>query len=335
MAELRVQCHYRRIGEVCELRFEQDNASRAQEDIELETFLAPIECVNSGNLLFNRPFVNLFKVNGLDRFDAIWELSNGDFVKRIPSRSVMRFMLRDGTRNRQFFIKRHYRERVGCRRIPFPMGYSRASSQGMLEFENCRLFRRNGLATVHPVASGERARLGGSVESFFISEDYSPFVSLESLIAQQPEFFEGDVGIRRKKDLILAIAGRARQMHAAGFHHLDFNATHILVHYDEKKATPFTIAFFDLQRVDKNPWSKWRWMNKGLARLSCSLPDPLFSTRDRLQLLLSYKNLSRPNLLGRFQWFWLNRKMNRIRRHTCKIDDLKNRERDRLGIPRP
>lgn len=300
-----------------------------------ERFAAPVDCVEKENLRFNRFYLKLLRANGLDRFEAFWAFPEGELIKRIQSRSVVRFTLRDDGRERRFYLKRHFRERPRPRLGIGRHKRRRPASQGMVEFDNCRLFRRHGLLTVEPVVAGERRLRDFGTESFLVTEDFAPFISLEDLIRDHPGFFEGEAGRGRKHTLLTEIARQARQMHSAGFHHLDFNATHILIHHEEAASKPYAIAFFDLQRVDINMWSRWRWMNKGLARLNYTLPDPLFSDEDRLHLFLSYKNRSRLDPWNRFQWFWLKRKTERIRRHTHKIDVLKRRERERWGIPEP
>lgn len=311
------------------IRDEQDSSPS------VTAFATPIERVRKNDLVINRSYFELLQTSGLDHFEAFDTFSNGALIKRIKFRSVIRFAISDRGRQRFFYLKRHRRQWSGW---PLTRGRGFSSifvSQGRIEFEHCELFRRHGLATVHPVIAGERHRGRFWVDSFVVTEEFTPFVSLEELIRNHPEFFEGEAGRRHKNELLQEIARQARWMHAGGFHHRDFNATHILVHHNEGASKPFTIAFFDLQRVDTNPWSRWRWMTKGLARLNTTLPDPLFSDADRLYLFLSYKKRDRLDLWSRFQWLWLKRKTERIRRHTRKIDVLKRRERARWGIPEP
>lgn len=313
----------------------RDAASAQDGSTIVSAFAAPIERIFKNDLVVNRSYFEMLQANGLNRFETFETLSNGELIKRIKSRSVIRFAIADRGRQRFFYLKRHRRQWSGW---PFNRGRGFSSifvSQGRIEFEHCELFRRYGLATVHPVIAGERRRGRFWVDSFVVTEEFAPFVSLEELIRHHQEFFEGEPGKRRKYELLQEIAREARRMHKAGFHHQDFNATHILVHHDEGASKPFAIAFFDLQRVDTSPWSRWRWMTKGLARLNTTLPDPLFTDADRLRLFLFYKRRDCLDPWSRFQWLLLKRKTERIRRHTRKIDVLKRRERARWGIPEP
>jgi hypothetical protein len=87
------------------------------------------------------------------------------------------------------------------------------------------------------------------------------------------------------------------------------------------------IGFFDLQRVSKTRLFRWRWMIKGLARLIQTLPPDLFSEADCQHLFLSYKGRSRLDFWSRIQYRCLKRKTERIKRHTRKIDKIKQCQR--------
>jgi len=136
----------------------------------------------------------------------------------------------------------------------------------------------------------------------------------------------GPEGEYRKRILIKEIALFARRMHQSGFNHRDFNATHILLHYETGSDMP-KIALFDLQRVDRKRFLRYRWMIKTLAELNYTMPEKLFDTKDRLCLLLSYKRKNKLYAWDRLQWLWIKRKTARIKRHNEKM--LTKRERRR------
>ncbi|MFO7497114.1 MAG: lipopolysaccharide kinase InaA family protein [Desulfobacterales bacterium] len=294
-------------------------------------FFATVQPVRMGDIWINRPYLDILNANGLNRFEAFWRFSEGELIKQIKTRSVRRFSLNSTGGQRHFYLKRHLREWSGWPLSGCPCFSSISRSQGLVEFDHCALFRRSGLATAHPVAAGERRAHGFWVESFFVTEDFTPFVSLEELIRERPSLFEGPDGRRVKNAWLGHIARTARRMHACGFHHLDFNATHILIHCPEPSAEKPQIGFFDLQRVSKTRLFRWRWIIKGLARLIQTLPPHLFSEADRQHLFLSYKGRSRLDFWSRIQWWWLKRKSERIKRHTQKIDKIKQWQRAQLG----
>jgi len=281
-------------------------------------------------LTLNREYQELLESAPFHSFESIWNFSNGETIKQIKARSVIRFETRHHDIKRTFYIKRHNSEFIGLSRL-FPRLFPRRSlSQGRLEFESICDFRINNLPTVVPVAIGEKISHFFWGKSFLITEDFSPFISLEALLENQPQFFLGSRGENRKLILLKEIAALAKRMHQNGFNHRDFNATHILLNYKNGSDVPL-IALFDLQRVEKRKCFRFRWKIKSIARLNYTLPDDIFNIKDRAYILLSYKNKKSFNFLDRMQWFWIERKTARIKRHTEKIM-AKKAERRKKGL---
>jgi len=199
-----------------------------------------------------------------------------------------------------------------------------------LEFENICDFRKNNLPTVLPVAAGEKFSHFFWARSFLITEDFSPFISLEALLENRPQFFSDPKDENRKRILLKEIAVLARRMHQNGFNHRDFNATHILLNYNNESDIP-QIALFDFQRVEKRKYFRFRWKIKSIARLNYTLPDEIFNIKDRMYILLSYKDKKSFNFIDRMQWFWIERKTSKIKKHTEKMIDRKA-ERVKKGL---
>ena len=255
--------------------------------------------IKEKDMVINRDYRDLLRKSRLDSFERVWQYEGGKRIKTIKERSVTRIEI-EGV---ALYLKRHKRKFAGIKRL----------SDGRAEFENILAFKRNDLATLTPVAMGERFPRFFWVESFLITRDFSPFVSLENLLKNPSDFF-----IAQKKLWLREIAGFARRMHRAGFNHRDFNANHILFHCRNGSDTP-EIATFDLQRVDRRKFLRFRWIIKGLAELNYTMPDKLFSKEDRVYLFQSYKGKERLNAYERFQLSWIERKTLRIGRHTEKI----------------
>jgi heptose I phosphotransferase len=251
-------------------------------------------------------------------------------IKQIKARSVIRIEARNHNEKRYFYLKRHNSEFVVFRRLLALLLPKWIVSQGRREFENIYDFRKHNLATVVPVAAGEKFVRLFWAESFLITEDFSPSISMEDLLRDQPEFLMGIEGAPRKRILLNDIALFARRMHQEGFNHRDFNATHILLQYDNGSDVP-KIALFDLQRVDRRKFLRFRWMIKSLARLNYTLPDEIFDAEDRVYLFLSYKGNNKLHVWDRLQWFWIKRKTTRIKRHTEKMM-ARREERKRRGL---
>ncbi|GBC61631.1 lipopolysaccharide core heptose(I) kinase RfaP [Desulfonema ishimotonii] len=292
---------------------------------------APIIIEKSGPLHINRDFRKLLTSAGLDSFDALYGYPGGEVVKDIRERSVTRIDIEAGGTTRRFYLKRHRTEQTGIRGLLSRWLLGRSPAQGCKEFDTLCDFRKHGLPTVVPVAAGERRTGLFRTESFVLTEDFSPFVSLEEIIRERPEFLEGPAGEVRKAILLRQIGRLARQMHQSGFNHRDFNATHVLLHYEDRKGVPRT-ALFDLQRVDRRKYLRFRWIIKTIAEVNYTLPEGLFSPQDRLRLFLAYKGKSCLGLRDRVQWLWIRRKTARISRHTDHIM-ARRAERRRKGLP--
>lgn len=271
----------------------------------------------SRGIIINQNYQDILEKTNLAGFDDLYNYPFGKTLKRIPERRVIRFELPWQGRRRVFYLKRHETEspdigalaRIGIRRA--------GASSGMTEFENLCDFRQHGLATVTPVAAGERRVGMFKYRSFLVTESFEPYIALEQLMELHPNRLRGETGSHYKRKLIEAVAKTARRMHEAGANHRDFNATHVLVGPEAADGLP-KIALFDLQRVDRRRWQRFRWMVKTLAELNYTLPETLFSKEDRLKLLMDYKGVNRLSLWSRFQLCWIIKKIERIRRHTLK-----------------
>lgn len=267
---------------------------------------------------------------GFDSFQSYFDLPTGTVVKSIETRSIVRFEISGSV----FFLKRHEREKQQTIAQPQSLAIPYCSEGGK-EFSNLCAFRRNGLATAIPVAMGESIWPDGTVESFLLTEDFSPFVQLEYIIRNTPSKLAGPENIEKRGDILRAVACYARKMHDKGFNHQDFNATHLLLS-DVEGGLP-SVALFDLQRVDQNRLQKFRWPIKALAEFNySSLENDIFSDAERLFLFRIYRKKEQGalSLFERFQWALIRLKTKRIAIHTAKIHARKRISSDQPSSPR-
>lgn len=300
-----------------------------------EKFRAPIKLARLNDILINSDYQDLLTQQNLKNFDLIWNLRDGDTFKKIPDRSVTRLDFTHKGNTRTFYLKRHNLERRGIGCQYFPSVFQNRLSQGIQELYNIVEFRDHGLATVIPVAAGAK-KIGncGSI-SFLMTEDFSPFISLEWIILNQPDFFNGSKGRQRKQNLLGTIGDFARKMHNAGFNHKDFNATHILVYYREQDPEKPVIGLFDLQRVGRKNLLSFRWIIKSLAEINYTLPDKHFSDNDRQQLFIAYKGGQNSGWWEQFQQWWIKRKVHRIATHTKNIRNRKQSRKFKIKRKSP
>ena len=286
-----------------------------------------IRIVTRPDMVVNADFQSLLAENDLLDYERIFRREGGTVVKKIEERSVVRLDLVQDGRPRRIFLKRHRAVRPDLGAW-IGHGFSaRGLSPGMAEFENIRDFRKSGLPTVTPVAAGERRTGPFRFESFLVTEDFAPYVSLERLIRERPERFAGPAGTPWKRRLLSAIGRLAAAMHAQGFNHRDFNATHILIGPGDETGAVF-LALFDFQRVDRRTWLRMKWRVKLLAELFFTLPEPLFDREDRRLLYQAFRGAARIRPVDRFLLLLVERKIARIARHMRKVNARKQADRE-------
>ncbi len=280
-------------------------------------------------LVVNLDYSALLEGAGLVSFADFFHYAGGELIKRIPDRTVTRITLGHVS----FFLKRHLLEIRHLWQQPL-LGRGAGEvevSEGAGEFTNYCLFRQRGLATAVPVAMGERKVEGGGMESFLLTLDFSPLVSLESIIRSSPRLLAGPENEARRRQVLVIAAGYARQMHQSGLNHLDFNATHILLNKISRQDLKPQVAVFDLQRVASNIMASWRWPIKTLAELNFTLPQALFSEDERLFMLTTYLGKAKLAALDRLLWRAVCAKTEKIARHTLKRQTSRRREREKVS----
>jgi hypothetical protein len=278
-------------------------------------------------LLINTKYKGFLQKVGLDSFANIWSLKKGELIKRKKERSVFKvqFPLKDDPDKKQsqpeetdavFYIKKHRQKISLFQRLIYLFSSNQAHADGLKEFYHYCNFRNNGLGTAIPVAAGMKWSSFFHVDSFLITEDYKPFVDLEHFILNISSILQGTENQEKRNNILREIALYARRMHNSNMNHKDFNATHILLH-DIESDRP-EVALFDLQHVNTNRFSKFRWPIKALAELSFSLPSFIFNDKDKIFLFENYKNSANLSLLDRLQYYWITKKTERIARHSDK-----------------
>ena len=291
-------------------------------DLTKKVQLSHYPTTGDGSVIIYDEYAPILQELGIGSFDDVYDLAGGTVIKQQQDRSVLRFEVGE----RVFFLKRHASEQCQRGRKLLHTDFHWCSEGGK-EFSFCYSFRLAGLATVVPVAMGEKVLPDGTVTSFFLTEDFMPYVQLEELIRHTPEVLSGEEHQVKRRNILIAVGRYARSMHQAGFNHQDFNATHVVL-FGFKEGVP-TMALFDLQRVDQNPLQKFRWVIKALAEFNySSRENNVFTDADRLFLFHVYcDKVDQPlNWLEKLQWQWTQGKTNRIARHTAKRH-ARNRKR--------
>jgi heptose I phosphotransferase len=141
-----------------------------------------------------------------------------------------------------------------------------------------------GVDTMRAVAFGERGSNPAGQQSFIITEELAPTVSLEDfcrdwrVVPPAPTF---------KRALIRRVAEMARRMHGGGVNHRDFYICHFLLHLPVDTSAP-RLSLIDLHRAQVREKTPRRWRDKDLAALYFSALDIGLTKRDFLRFLKTY-----------------------------------------------
>lgn len=278
-------------------------------------------------LIVNQNYRDLLSDIGFTTFDSVWSYECGELIKQKEERSVIRikfplkrkYIINDcvtADGDTGFYLKKHRQKMDFGGKLKRIIRPEFSSAEGYGEFSNYCNFRIKGLGTAEPVAAGVKYSSFSQVDSFLITQDFSPLTDLEDIILNHPEELDGEKNSTKKRNILREIAVYARKMHESGLNHKDFNATHILL--DNTETEKPDVALFDLQRVDKNRLNRWRWPVKSLAELNFTLLPSIFSEEDRLFLFKAYKNIKQISGINRLLYLWIARKTARIARHCRK-----------------
>jgi heptose I phosphotransferase len=141
-----------------------------------------------------------------------------------------------------------------------------------------------GVDTMRAVAFGERGANPARRQSFIITEELAPTVSLEDFCRDWPQ---SPPPPRLKRALIERVASMARAMHGGGVNHRDFYICHFLLHLPVDAGAP-RLSLIDLHRAQVRESTPRRWRDKDLAALYFSALEIGLTKRDRLRFLKAY-----------------------------------------------
>ncbi|HRQ58959.1 MAG TPA: lipopolysaccharide core heptose(I) kinase RfaP [Azoarcus taiwanensis] len=216
----------------------------------------------------------------LDVFKAVDELQ-GDIYRAVSTRRT----LRTEFNGRGYFVKIH--KGVGWREILKNLLTFRLPVLGARsEWEAIKRLNSLGIDTMRAAAFGQRGWNPAKRESFLITEELAPTISLEDYchdwpqVPPEPSF---------KRALIKRVAQIARRMHQGGVNHRDFYLCHLLLHLSPPPdSTDFRLSVIDLHRAQLRPATPRRWQDKDLAGLNFSALNIGLTQRDRLRFLRVY-----------------------------------------------
>lgn len=285
----------------------------------------------SGNygerLIINQSYQDVLSDIGFTSFDIAWSDMECELIEQKEDRSIARLQFplvkkykingyNTVDKNTFFYIKKFRQKLNSWQRLKRIYMTTNFLPEGIKEFNNYCLFRKNSLSTASPVAAGSKFSSPIYLESFFITQDFSPFIELEDIILNQPEYLRGEENHTKRRNILREIAVYTKKMHDCGMNHKDFNATHILL--QKQDTSKPEVALFDLQRIDRNLFNRFRWPVKALAELNYTLPPSVFTEEDRLFLYLTYKEKTNLSAIDRLKLLCIKRKTEKIAKHSKK-----------------
>lgn len=234
--------------------------------------------MNNNMIELKEPFASLWK--NRDPFEEVKKL-DGDVFRALESRKTLRFTLAE----RSWFIKIHRGtalkealKNLASLRLPV-LGADR-------EWNAIHRLQSLGVDTMIGAGFGQRGRNPLRRESFIITEDLSPTISLEDYCAT---WLEKPPSVKEKRRLIKRVAEMVRKMHAGGVNHRDCYICHFLLHLPYKPdSNDLKISVIDLHRAQIRSKVPLRWRNKDLIGLYFSSLNIGLTKNDLLRFLTIY-----------------------------------------------
>lgn len=217
-------------------------------------------------------------MNAEHLFDACMAIT-GETVRDVSQRRTVRFTLA----GERYYAKLHFG--VGWREIAKNLLHGRRPVLGAGdEWRAIRRVTQLGITTTHAVAYGCRGRNPATMQSFLITRDIGPSVSLETLCETAAKQGIDDTC---KRWLIGQVAAITRTLHANGINHRDL----YLCHFELlREALPPRLALLDLHRAQLRERVPRRWIVKDLAGLLFSALDGPLTQRDALRFVRAYSD---------------------------------------------
>jgi len=231
---------------------------------------------DGGRLLVNRHFASLLQRHQLTSFDSLMYYDGGEIAKHvIAERPTTRIILQGETAPVTLYLKRHAPAKL--KEYLKPLIRFRWPRLGARpEWNAIQWFQQLGIPTMTPVAIGERGR-----ESLLVTLAIDDCEKLSEWMKRIIRPLDAGQ-LKQIRSQIRELAGIARRMHAAGLHHQDFYAGHLLLPNDPLRG----IHILDLGRVCQFHHLARIWIVKDLAQLHYS--TDWFTTTDRLRFLNAY-----------------------------------------------
>ncbi len=214
-----------------------------------------------------------------DPFEEVLKL-NGEIYREVATRRTLNFKFE----GESFYIKVHKGTTV--KEILKNYLSLRAPVLGAAnEYKAINRLTELGVNTMEVVAFGERGVNPLTRESFIITKDLNPAISLEDYCK---DWKDNPPPYHVKKVLIEEVARMVKIMHEGGVNHRDCYICHFLLHLPYCGQEFPKLSVIDLHRAQIRRKVPVRWRNKDLVALYYSSLEIGFDGKDYLRFLRTY-----------------------------------------------
>lgn len=229
-------------------------------------------------------------------FDELMQL-RGETYRELENRRTQRVIL-----NAQpYFIKQHFG--VGWKEIFKNLCQLRLPVvSAKNEWQAIHRLQKLSIPTLDIVGYGSRGCNPARRESFLMTRELPPFVTLEEL---SKEWQSKRPAWRFKQALIQEVARIARVLHEEGINHRDFYLCHFLMDTLKYSLEQPHLYLIDLHRAQIRSVTPTRWAIKDLAGLYFSSKDSGLTQRDLWRFIRAYRGSSLRNVFNKEAAFWL------------------------------
>lgn len=228
-------------------------------------------------LVLKEPFKTVWA--NKDPFAEVLKL-NGEIYREVATRRTLNFKFQ----GESFYIKVHRGTTV--KEILKNYFSLRAPVLGAVnEYKAINKLTGLGVNTMEVVAFGERGVNPLTRESFIITKDLNPAISLEDYCK---DWKENPPSYHVKKALIEEVARMVRKMHAGGVNHRDCYICHFLLHLPYSEQDIPKLSVIDLHRAQIRRKVPVRWRDKDLVALYFSSKSLGLKGADYIRFLKVY-----------------------------------------------
>ena len=214
-----------------------------------------------------------------DPFEEVLKL-NGEVYREVATRRTLNFKFQ----GESFYIKVHRGTTV--KEILKNYLSLRAPVLGAAnEYKAINRLTELGVNTMEVVAFGERGVNPLTRESFIITKDLNPAISLEDYCKV---WKDNPPSYHVKKVLIEEVARMVKTMHEGGVNHRDCYICHFLLHLPYSEQDIPKLSVIDLHRAQIRRKVPVRWRDKDLVALYYSSLELVLMKKDYLRFLRTY-----------------------------------------------